>query len=285
MVLPKSVASRMLIVILVCTLVVVLNISVPSNVMLSRTAAVVDTAAPMATADDVVFTDVPAQLPPLEQQRPSFLILGAQKGGTTALSYQLNKHPHIYNSRKKVKELHFFDRKLSSSALSRGSINVTKVRRKYAKYFKHVDYSRNTNRTFEATPSYLLYTHTALPRIVHVCPWAKFVAVLRHPVARAYSQYKMIVARKNRSSIPANTTFAAWVQEDFAKMQAAGLVEPANGVDRWKQQLCPGLESEDEQPTGRRCRVGPLCAHNLEGPRSGGTGSVRLAAPSVVCGL
>jgi len=186
-----------------------------------RPAAVVT--APMAITD-VGFTDVPAQLPPLEQQRPSFLVLGAQKAGTTALAIHLNKHPQIYNSIKKVKELHFFDRTLSRSA-RRGSINVTEGRQQYAEHFRHVDYSQNTNRAFEATPAYLLYTHTTLPRIVHVCPWAKFVAVLRHPVARAYSQYKMIVARKN-PSIPANTTFAAWVQEDFAKMQAAGLVEP-----------------------------------------------------------
>ena len=43
-----------------------------------------------------------------EGNLPDFLIIGAQKSGTSTLSYNLNLHPEIIRSRKK--ELNYFDR-------------------------------------------------------------------------------------------------------------------------------------------------------------------------------
>lgn len=40
---------------------------------------------------------------------PSFMIVGAQKAGTSSLHYYLNQHPQLKGT--KPKELHFFDRK------------------------------------------------------------------------------------------------------------------------------------------------------------------------------
>jgi len=38
---------------------------------------------------------------------PSFLIIGAQKSGTSALHYYLNQHPKLKGS--KPKEIHYFN--------------------------------------------------------------------------------------------------------------------------------------------------------------------------------
>lgn len=47
--------------------------------------------------------------------------------------------------------------------------------------------------TGESTPSYLLHSDVVLPRVKALAPQAKLLVVLRCPVARAYSQYRMVV--------------------------------------------------------------------------------------------
>lgn len=47
--------------------------------------------------------------------------------------------------------------------------------------------------TGESTPSYLLHSDLVLPRVRALAPAAKLIVMLRDPVARAYSQYQMVV--------------------------------------------------------------------------------------------
>lgn len=47
--------------------------------------------------------------------------------------------------------------------------------------------------TGESTPSYLLHSDRVLPRVQALCPHARLIVMLRDPVARAYSQYQMVV--------------------------------------------------------------------------------------------
>lgn len=47
--------------------------------------------------------------------------------------------------------------------------------------------------TGESTPSYLLHSDLVLPRVKALAPNAKLIVMLRDPVARAYSQYQMVV--------------------------------------------------------------------------------------------
>ncbi len=109
---------------------------------------------------------------------PAFLIIGAPKCGTTALAEAAAAHPDVLLSR--PKEPHFFD------------AGFEKGLRAYLQ--DHFTGLPTRSVLCEATPSYL-----ALPwvprRIAETLPHARFVAILRHPVERAYSSWWMFHAR------------------------------------------------------------------------------------------
>ncbi|MBP1819463.1 sulfotransferase domain-containing protein [Mycobacterium sp. OAE908] len=103
---------------------------------------------------------------------PAFLILGAQKSGTTSLYRYLTAHPSVKPALRK--EIHYFD------------LNFERGRNWYLTHFP----SRVPpgSITGEATPYYLF--HPAVPRrVADMLPDARLVAVLRNPVDRAYSHY------------------------------------------------------------------------------------------------
>ena len=106
---------------------------------------------------------------------PDFLIVGAQKSGTTALYRYLKNHPQIV---KKSGEVHFFDR-----SFNRG---VT--------WYQNQFPSRQKQRTIvgDKSPYYLF--HPLVPkRVASLYPHVKIIMILRNPVDRAYSQYWMNV--------------------------------------------------------------------------------------------
>ena len=104
---------------------------------------------------------------------PDFLILGAQKAGTTALYSYLRKHPSIIGP--SWKEVSYFDRHYARGpAWYRGNF-PNKLRTRGAL-------------VGEASPSYLF--HPLGPRRVReLVPEARLVALLRDPVDRALSHY------------------------------------------------------------------------------------------------
>ena len=103
---------------------------------------------------------------------PDFVIIGAQRAGTTSLYQELAAHPRIALPARK--ELHFF-----SQFYGRGS----------AWYRAQFPRSRSaTMLTGEATP-YYLYHPLAPRRLAACCPTAKLIVLLRDPVDRAYSHY------------------------------------------------------------------------------------------------
>ena len=103
---------------------------------------------------------------------PNFLIIGAEKGGTTWLYEKLRRHPGVYMP--KVKELYFFSRD--------GSFEKTQEW-----YEKHFEAAPAVG---EATPAYM-YNEQAPRRIADTIPDVKLIACLRHPTDRVYSQYWM----------------------------------------------------------------------------------------------
>jgi hypothetical protein len=113
---------------------------------------------------------------------PDFLIIGAQKGGTTSLYYYLAQHPHV--SPAVHKEVHFFE---NPSRRGKGE-------RWYRSFFPSKLYLacrefvlQGKVLTGEATP-YMSYINA--PRLVHcVKPEAKLILLLRNPVDRALSHY------------------------------------------------------------------------------------------------
>jgi hypothetical protein len=102
---------------------------------------------------------------------PDFLIIGAQKGGTSSLYAALASHPKITSAPKK--ELHFFDHHHRSLLPYRANFPLNREGRPLSG---------------EATPYYLF--HPLVPeRIRAAVPGAKLIVLLRDPVERAYSQH------------------------------------------------------------------------------------------------
>jgi hypothetical protein len=109
---------------------------------------------------------------------PDFLIIGAQKAGTTALYAYLRRHPAITGP--SWKEVSYFDRHYGrGEAWYRGNF-PNRVRAR-GKLFG------------EASPSYIF--HPLGPeRVKALVPEARLVALVRHPVDRALSHYHHEVA-------------------------------------------------------------------------------------------
>jgi Sulfotransferase domain len=112
-----------------------------------------------------------ARLRPL----PDFLILGAQKAGTTALYAYLRWHPQITGP--SFKEVSFFDR------------HYARGERWYRAHMP----VRHSGIVGEASPSYLFHP-LAPERVARILPNARLIALLRNPVDRAFSHYQHEVA-------------------------------------------------------------------------------------------
>ena len=106
---------------------------------------------------------------------PDFLILGAQKAGTTALYAYLRWHPQITGP--SFKEVSFFDR------------HYARGERWYRAHLP----VRRKGVVGEASPSYLFHP-LAPERVARMLPNARLIALLRNPVDRAFSHYQHEVA-------------------------------------------------------------------------------------------
>jgi hypothetical protein len=107
------------------------------------------------------------------QRLPTFLIVGAPKAGTTSLALWLADHSDVYMAPEK--ELYYFgynfDRGLDW-------------------YRAHFAGATSEGAVGEATPWYL-YSADAAAHMASVVPDARLIAILRHPVDRAYSHFWM----------------------------------------------------------------------------------------------
>lgn len=124
---------------------------------------------------------------------PNFLVIGAAKAGTTALYHQLAQHPDVFMST--PKEPLFFaldgtDTHFHGPDADAG-INRVSVRQ-LAAYERLFSSAREHRAIGEASTGYLYYPQ-APQRIHHHIPDARLVAVLRHPVDRAFSSYSHMV--------------------------------------------------------------------------------------------
>jgi hypothetical protein len=119
---------------------------------------------------------------------PDFLVIGAQRSGTTSLQRYLIQHPCIAAAFRK--EVHFFDRNLRK--------DITWYREHFpSRIYKYyvTTILRRQFMTGEATASYLFYPHA--PRLIsETLPGIKLIALLRNPVDRAYSHYQHEVGLK-----------------------------------------------------------------------------------------
>lgn len=118
---------------------------------------------------------------------PDFIIIGAQKGGTSSLYYYLTEHPNIAPAA--TKEIHFFDHKFQEGLWWYRAHFPTSLNKYYRQHIRKLDFI-----TGEASPDYLF--HPLVPkRIANVLPKVKLIVLLRNPVDRLYSQYSHKVDR------------------------------------------------------------------------------------------
>ena len=114
---------------------------------------------------------------------PDFLIIGAQRAGTTTLYRALTDHPQVRGA-VLGKEVHFFDLGFDEGVAhyrgafpTNASLGLTRAR------------IAAPVLVGEATPYYLF--HPLVPeRVAETLPDAKLIATLRDPVERAWSQYR-----------------------------------------------------------------------------------------------
>ena len=105
---------------------------------------------------------------------PNFLIVGAQKSGTTTLYDILNNHPEVNMS--KIKEVNYFT---SEKKMSKG-----------LKFYSSFFYKKKATQkiTGEASPGYM--NNLYIPKLIkNQLGDVKIIMILRNPVKRAYSQY------------------------------------------------------------------------------------------------
>jgi Sulfotransferase domain len=119
---------------------------------------------------------------------PTFLVIGAMKGGTTSLYEYLRRHPEIFMP--STKELHFFT---AEHSWAQGWDW-------YAQQFAGDDEAKAIG---ESSPSYssVPFRVGAPERVASRIPQMKLIYLLRHPVDRLRSQYahRILNGRETRS--------------------------------------------------------------------------------------
>lgn len=119
---------------------------------------------------------------------PDFLVLGAAKAGTTALFRALCRHPQIYGSPVKEPRFFVFPGVKPSFACPGGSANAAEVVWDEAAYLHLFAACPTGHLAGEASATYLA-SPTAPAVAARYVPYARLIAILRHPVARGYSQW------------------------------------------------------------------------------------------------
>jgi hypothetical protein len=159
---------------------------------------------------------------------PNFLVIGAGRSGTTSLHHWLGQHPRVFLPAVKAPS-HFYccgrepilDPYLRSTTRSHFVPDP-------AAYERLFDGAREETAIGEVSPVYLATTHAA-PRIAARLPDVKLIAILRHPVERAWARFvgrvrdgleprasfAEVVRAETRAPLPRDDAFGTYVASGF----------------------------------------------------------------------
>jgi hypothetical protein len=115
---------------------------------------------------------------------PEFLIIGAQRCGTTSLYKYLAQHPQFRSATLRTKGVHFFDTRFDRGLPWYRAHFPTSMYRAWFRARTGADLV-----TGEASPYYLFHPHVPY-RIAKHLPEVKLIVMLRDPIERTYSQWQ-----------------------------------------------------------------------------------------------
>jgi Sulfotransferase domain len=166
---------------------------------------------------------------------PDFVILGAQKAGTSSLYARLVAHPCVLPALRK--EVHYFDTGAPTHPDRYRAFFPTESRRAAIE-----QQSGAPALTGEATPYYLF--HPSAPARAHsVVPDARLIAVLRDPVARAVSGYHHAV-RFGHERRPIEIALDPGNEERLANVADDGWFDERESPARLRGYLARGRYAE-----------------------------------------
>ncbi len=146
---------------------------------------------------------------------PDYVIVGAQRAGTTSLYKYLTEHPDVGRVRF-GKGVHYFDTNADRSMMW------------YRSHFpfdpSKIPFRRRPNRVGEGAPYYMF--HPECPRRIEAAlPGVKVIAILRDPIERAHSHWAHETARGFETMSFADALLA----EDERLADQEGLLGPPSG--------------------------------------------------------
>ena len=157
---------------------------------------------------------------------PSYMIIGAQKSGTTSIYEYINQHPLAVKAKRR--ETHCLDWRWKNN------LNTNKERQAHCLSFFLANELKfhPSCLTGDSTPSYLLDSFRCIPRVKQVFPHEiKYIAILRDPSKRAKSHYEMVTSLdgtpeqiKNRGKEWIEMTIEEVIESDLKNMKESGLI-------------------------------------------------------------
>lgn len=146
------------------------------------------------------------------RQRPSFLIIGGIRCGTTSLIRYLGEHPSVEIP--SVKEVHYFD------------LNFDRSEGWYRSWFPPESSALRRDVTGgESSPGYLM--DPCVPqRVARMLPDVRLILLVRDPVERAHSHYRLRRARGDEPS----PTFAEALADEPRRMEISEAAKGRSGL-------------------------------------------------------
>jgi len=176
-----------------------------------------------------------------EVRPPGFVIIGAQKSGTTSMYEFICQHPLVLKGRRR--ETHYFDWRFNHELRDLAEDHYDY----YMKFFQWDVLKKHKSLiTGESTPSYLLHSDIVIPRMKAICPWTKVIIMLRNPVDRAFSQYQMCIdpvgtseqlAVRGESSFR-NLSFEDAIEAEIKELEEAGITPSSSYEEFQRKILC-----------------------------------------------